>query len=238
MDATVIGQVVSVNVGQPRTIEWFGRQVRTAIWKAPVTGPVAVKGVNADGDDQADRRVHGGYDKAIYAYAQEDYEWWSDQLGLPLGPGTFGENLTTSGIDLAEAVVGEQWRVGSTVLEVSEPRSPCFKLGIRMGDADFKDQFDAAERFGTYLRIIEGGEVAAGAEIARLSRPAGPGRLTIGDMVQFDHRPTAEMLGRIAASEEVPERWRSLARRAILRHQADQAEDQAEAEADQAIQSP
>src|SRR4029079_17647984 len=131
------GVVVSVNVGLPRTVEWFGRQVTTAIWKEPVADAVAVRGVNLAGDDQADRRVHGGVDKAVYAYATEDYEWWAKQLGTALAPGTFGENLTVAGVHLGSRVVGEQWRVGTARLEVAQPRLPCFKLGIRMGDASF-----------------------------------------------------------------------------------------------------
>ena len=94
------GTVISVNVGAPRTVDWFGRRVKTAIWKSPVDGPVALQGVNFDGDDQADRRVHGGVAKSVYAYAIEDYWWWSDLLDEPLAPGTFGENLTLESIDL------------------------------------------------------------------------------------------------------------------------------------------
>jgi len=219
----VIGRVVSVNVGRPRTVEWFGREVRSAIWKAPVEGPIAVRGVNIDGDAQADLRVHGGYDKAIYAYANEDYQWWSAQLGTPLAAGTFGENLTTEGIELAAAVVGERWHVGSALLEVSEPRLPCFKLGMRMGDSAFVERFDDALRFGTYLRIVGEGEIAAGAEVTRIDRPAGGqsiGGLSIGDLAQAHHHPTIELLGKIAASPDVPEGWRAMAERALLRHQA------------------
>jgi MOSC domain-containing protein YiiM len=217
-ESVVIGRVRSVNVGRTQTTEWFGRKVRSAIRKAPVDGPVAIKGVNADGDQQADPRVHGGYDKAIYSYAIEDYRWWASQLGVDIGPGTFGENLTTEGVDLAEAVVGERWQVGSATLEVSEPRLPCYKLGMRMGDSAFVDRFDEASRFGTYLRIVGEGEITAGDEIVRVAHPAAT--LTIGDLVETHHRPTPALLGRIAASVEVPEPWRAMAARAILRHQA------------------
>src|SRR5881397_225869 len=118
------GRLLSVQVGRPRG---EGR-TRTAIWKEPVDGRVAVRGVNLDGDDQADRTVHGGPDKAVYAYAEEDTGLWAAELGRDLGPATFGENLTTRGIDVSGAVVGERWRVGSTLLEVSQPRLPCAKL--------------------------------------------------------------------------------------------------------------
>jgi len=127
---TQCGRVVSVNVGRPREIVVDGEVVRTSIWKDPVDGRVAVRGVNLAGDDQSDRRVHGGDRKAVYAYAREDLDWWSERLGQVLAPGTFGENLTTEGLDVAGACVGERWLIGSTLLEVTQPRLPCFKLEI------------------------------------------------------------------------------------------------------------
>ena len=156
--------VVSVNVGVPRSVIWQGRPVVSGIWKEPVDGPIEAFGVNLVGDDQADRRVHGGTDKAIYAYATEDYAWWAPITG-PLGPGTFGENLTTIGIDLNAASIGDRWRVGTALLEVAQPRQPCFKLGMRMDNVDFPGRFDAARRPGAYLRIIEPGHIAAGDRI-------------------------------------------------------------------------
>lgn len=214
-DSNGTGRVVSVNVGLPRTVEWFGRKVTTAIWKAPVDGAVPIADYNFEGDRQADGRVHGGPDKAIYAYAIEDYQWWSVPMGEDLGPGTFGDNLTTQGIDLRTVVVGERWQLGSTVLEVSQPRLPCFKLGIRMGDSGFVDLFDEVGRFGTYLRIVTYGAVTAGDAIARLDGPAGG--VTIADLVEAHHSPTPELMARIAAAEEVPESWRAHARRAVAR---------------------
>src|SRR5262245_36733341 len=116
------GSLLSVNVGGIRRFEYGGRPAQSAIWKAPAAGRVAARGVNLAGDVQADRAAHGGPDKAIYAYAVEDYRWWESELGRSLEPGEFGENLTTQGIDVTNALVGERWEVGSTVLEVSEPR--------------------------------------------------------------------------------------------------------------------
>src|SRR5215211_8761232 len=113
-----MGEVRSVNVGRPRPVGLRrGRTVRSAIGKAPVDGRVRVAGVNVEGDDQADRRVHGGPDKAVYAYAREDIAWWEGELGRELGPGAFGENLTVEGVDVSGAVIGERWRVGSVELE-------------------------------------------------------------------------------------------------------------------------
>jgi MOSC domain-containing protein YiiM len=164
-------RVLSVNVGGVRTLELGDRTITTAIWKSPVTGRVPVHGVNVSGDDQADRSVHGGEHKAVYAYAWEDTVWWQSELGRDLVPGNFGENLTLAGVDVADAVVGERWRVGSALLEVSEPRFPCFKLGLRMGDPKFLKRFADARRTGTYLRIVEEGEVGAGDPIETVARP-------------------------------------------------------------------
>src|SRR5262245_3260462 len=112
--------VISVNVGQPRPISYRGTQVQTGIFKEPVDARISARGSSLEGDEQADRSVHGGTDKAVYSYSREDYDWWEAELGRELEPGTFGENLTTSGIDLGQALIGEQWRVGTVVLEVSE----------------------------------------------------------------------------------------------------------------------
>jgi MOSC domain-containing protein YiiM len=166
------GRVESVNVGEPRPVEVDGRTVWTAIWKSPVDGRVPLRGVNLRGDDQADRTVHGGPDKAVYAYAIEDTEWWEGQLGGPLGAGAFGENLTVRGLPASEAVIGERWAVGSAVLEVAQPRLPCFKLGLRMGDPRFLKRFAAAGRPGAYLRVVQEGDIGAGDQIDALTRPA------------------------------------------------------------------
>lgn len=208
-------RVVSVNVGKPRTVDWHGRKVRSGIWKEPVNGPVEVRGVNLAGDDQADRRVHGGTHKAVYAYGADDYRWWSEKLGAELGPGTFGDNLTVDGYDLRTAEVGERWRVGTCVLEVSEPRSPCFKLGMRMGTADFVELFDVVGRYGTYLRIVEEGTVAAGDEVEVVSRPEE--RLTVVELAEATHTDDADLLARVAAHPAVAPRWAEAARRRLGR---------------------
>ena len=202
-------------MGQPRRVPWHDRIVTTAIWKKPVKGRVAAAGVNLVGDDQADRRVHGGSTKAIYAYAIEDYQWWSDEVGTPLSPGTFGENLTLAGIDLAAAVVGERWQVGSITVRVTEPRIPCFKLGIRMGDAAFVDRFGEAARPGTYLAIERGGDVGAGDPVQQLSSPHH--EITVGDVERAYHGHP-ELLRELADLEDLSEGWRSWARRHLDRH--------------------
>ena len=168
----------SVNVGLPRDVPSLSgrRVVRTAFWKFPVEGRVAIRGVNLEGDGQADRRVHGGPDKAIYAYAVEETRLWEAELGRELGPAPFGENLTTSGIAVSDALVGERWRVGTTLLEVVQPRLPCFKLDLKMGEAGFGRRFVAANRPGAYLRILEEGELGAGdaVEVVHLADDGAP----------------------------------------------------------------
>jgi MOSC domain-containing protein YiiM len=202
--------VVSVNVGRPRTVRWQGRDVVSGIWKEPVDGPIEAVGVNLDGDDQADRRVHGGPDKAVYAYATEDYDWWAGSL-RPLGPGTFGENLTTTGIDLTRAWIGDRWRVGTALLEVAQHRQPCFKLGMRMDDVHFPGRFEAARRPGAYLRILEPGLITAGDAI--VVSPAQQPAITVGTFTA-DH-VDERVLRQIVADDRIPERLRRAAARAL-----------------------
>jgi MOSC domain-containing protein YiiM len=168
----VSGRVESVNVGAPRSVRMNGHTVLTAIWKSPVEGRVPLRGVNLRGDDQADRAVHGGPDKAVYAYAIEETELWEAELEASLGPGAFGENLTVRGLPVSGAVIGERWAVGTALLEVAQPRLPCFKLGLRMGDPGFPKRFAGAGRPGAYLRVVREGDIGAGDPIDVVSRPA------------------------------------------------------------------
>jgi MOSC domain-containing protein YiiM len=209
-----IGRIVSVNVGQPRSVNWRGRTVTTSIWKQPVAGRRGLHGVNVEGDDQADRRVHGGPTKAVYAYAAEDYGWWGTVLGRPLEPGTFGDNLTVTGIDLAASVVGERWRIGTALLRVTEPRIPCFKLGVRMGDADFVGRFADAARPGTYLAIEAEGDVGAGDPIELVHRP--DHGVTIGTVERAYHGHP-ELRECLLDVGDLSEAWRNWARRALAR---------------------
>jgi MOSC domain-containing protein YiiM len=156
------GHLISVNVGTPKRVDTGRRIVETAIWKDPVEGRVKVRGVNLDGDRQADLTVHGGPNKAVYAYAIEETRAWEEELGRPLGAGAWGENLTTEGVDVSGAVLGERWRIGTTLLEVVQPRLPCFKLALKMGDPTFVRRFAQASRPGAYLKIVEEGDLGAG----------------------------------------------------------------------------
>ena len=210
-----IGALLSVNVGEPRQVEWAGKRVTTAIWKRPTDRRVQVEHDNLAGDAQADLRVHGGPDKAVYAYASEDYRWWEGELDSLLEPGAFGENLTTEGVDLNSAVIGERWSVGTTELEVAQTRQPCFKLGIRMGDAGFVQRFDGARRFGVYLRIRQTGELGVGDEIHLVSRPAhGLTAAAFADVI--DSGGPME-LRRLLEVDAVPEAMKAWARRQLDR---------------------
>jgi MOSC domain-containing protein YiiM len=168
-----MGHVVSVNVGLPRQISVRrGRPLMSSIVKEPVDGRIRATCANLEGDRQADLTVHGGADKAVYAYASEDIAWWAELLERPeVGTGWFGENLTTEGVDVTQSVVGDRWRIGDAEFEVSQPRLPCFKLGVRFGDPRMVRGFARASRPGAYLRIIDEGTVGAGDAIELLHRP-------------------------------------------------------------------
>jgi len=166
-----MSSVLSVNTGRIAPFETPKKVGRSAIVKTPVEGIVAVRGDLVGDDQQADKAVHGGPDQAVYAYARESYEWWEAELGHPLENGTFGENLTTEGIDVDDALIGERWKIGSTILEVTAPRIPCSTLASRMGDTKFVKTFAAGRRPGAYFRIIEPGELESGDEIEVISRP-------------------------------------------------------------------
>lgn len=185
-------RVVSVNVGRPRTVSHQGRSVRTAIFKEPVIGAVHVGRLNLDGDKQADLRVHGGEDKAVYAYPSEHYAYWAEQLGRAFPWGQFGENLTVEGLLEDDVYIGDVFRIGSVRLEVTQPRTPCFKLAMKMQVDDFVDRFAASLRTGFYLRVLEEGEVEAGAAIARSRR--GVGALKVRQAYRLRHEPVPDRL--------------------------------------------
>jgi MOSC domain-containing protein YiiM len=199
-----VAHIASVNVGRPAPLTFRrGRQVRSAIGKAPVTGSVRVEGVNVEGDEQGDRRAHGGPDKAVYAYAAEDSAWWAQELGREIRPGMFGENLTTVGLDVSGAVIGERWRAGTVELEVCQPRIPCFKLAARFGDPLMVKRFARAGRPGAYLRIATPGELAAGDTIEVLSRPDhGVTIALVSAAILLDE----ELLRTASAAPQLPER--------------------------------
>ena len=198
--------LLAVSVGRPTAIDHNGRPDKTAIWKTPVTSPVAARGVNLEGDDQADRHNHGGYDKAVYAYADEDRQWWENELDRTIDFGGFGENLTTTCVDVTNAVVGERWHVGSAVFEVSEPRVPCWKLNARMSDDRFIQRFNAAGRPGAYLRIIQEGVLQVSDPIEETHVP--DHGLTVGDIARiYVDRTGAERMLEVPMLSDVWKAW-------------------------------
>ena len=168
--------IVSVNLGLPRDEEWAGSLKRTAIKKDRVTGPVVVRTLGLDGDQVADTKDHGGTYQAVYAFAQEDLDFWTEQLGERVAPAMFGENLTTSGIDVNEALLGERWRIGTALLEVVDVRIPCSVFKNWLGVSGFDNtawvkRFAAEGRPGPYLRVLEEGVLQAGDPIVVEHKP-------------------------------------------------------------------
>ncbi len=218
-----IEKILSVNVGTAREFEYNNRPAKSAIWKSPVAGRIAARGVNLEGDDQADRKAHGGFDKAMYAYAIEDIQWWEQILGRSLVYGEFGENLTTQGIEVNNALVGERWEIGSTVLEISEPRIPCWRLGVRMDDKTFPRRFTEAMRPGPYLRIIVEGDVGAGDEIRVVEKPHHG--LTVRDVFRIytRDRNEVERLLDVAQISDAWKRWANDMLQKVKAHSKDAA---------------
>jgi MOSC domain-containing protein YiiM len=173
-------RLVSVNVSLPRPVEYRGGQVTTGIFKEPVQGRVLLRRLNLDGDRQADLTVHGGQNKAVYVYPAEHYPVWEQQLGRPLAPGQFGENFTTEGLLEDGVCLGDVFRVGGAVVEVTQPRMPCYKLGIKMQMPQFPKLFLQSGCVGFYLRVLEEGEVGAGDAIERVQ--GGVQGITIRDL--------------------------------------------------------
>jgi ferredoxin-NADP reductase/MOSC domain-containing protein YiiM/ferredoxin len=174
-------RLVSVNVGLPRDVEWEDRTVRTAIWKQPVPGRRMVRRVNIDGDDQADRMAHGGEHRAVLVYQLESYRYWQEQLERDdFTPGQFGENLTVEGLADDEVCVGNRYRIGDALFEVTQPRVTCYRVGIRMEEPAMPSLLVAHRRPGFYMRVLEEGEVGAGDEIVKVE--GGPEGLTVAEI--------------------------------------------------------
>ncbi len=202
-------KLLSVNVGLPREIEWKGKLVKTSIFKSPKLGPVAVSRLNLSGDGQSDLSVHGGLDKAVYAYPAEHYAFWREKLpDLDLTWGAFGENLTTEGL-LENAIhIGDTLRIGSAMFVVTQPRLPCFKLGLRLGREDIVGRFLGSERIGFYLAVIEEGEVRAGDLIELLA--ADNENVTVTDVVSLYGRNASNrgLLRKASDSAALPQSLR------------------------------
>ena len=177
----MMGVIVSVNVGLPQDVAWQGRTVRTAVWKTPVTGRIFARRLNLDGDGQGDLRGHGGEQRAIMVYQLDSYRYWASYLGRSdLVAGNFGENLTVEGLADNEVCIGDRFRIGGAVVEVSQPRDTCYRVGIRLNRPEIAALLVAHHRPGFYFRVIQEGEIGAGDRVEKLSD--GPERMTVAEI--------------------------------------------------------
>jgi MOSC domain-containing protein YiiM len=209
-------RLVSINVGEPADVEWNGRNVRTSIFKTPVPRRVQVTRVNVEGDEQSDLSVHGGPEKAVYAYPSEHYPYWRRELpdaNLPWG--AFGENFTTEGLLEAEVWIGDHYRVGAAEFVVTQPRIPCYKLGIRFGRPDMVKRFHQSRRSGFYLAVEREGEVGAGDTIERVAR--NDKRLTVADVVELYATDSSDrsLLEKASDHPSLPASWREYFRKRL-----------------------
>jgi ferredoxin-NADP reductase/MOSC domain-containing protein YiiM/ferredoxin len=207
--AAAAGRLLSVNVGLPRDVEWEGRTVRTAIWKDPVQGRRRVRRLNVDGDGQGDVRGHGGVNRAVFVYQIESYRYWQEHLGRDdFAYGQFGENFTVEGLADDEACIGDRYRIGSALFEVSQPRVTCYRVGIRTGEPQMPSLLVAHHRPGFYLRVLEEGDVQAGDAIELVER--GPEAMTVAEIDGLLYLPhhARRGLGRALRIPALSEGWK------------------------------
>jgi MOSC domain-containing protein YiiM len=218
--------LISVNVGLPREVRWRGRRVETGIFKQPVEGRVALRKLNLDGDRQADLSVHGGEYKAVYAYPIEHYDYWRSELpGQPLPMGAFGENFTVKGWLDEDVHLGDRFAVGSAEVVVTQPRMPCYKLGIRFGDDGMVKRFFESKRTGFYFAVTREGEVGAGDELKRVSED--PNRVSVPEIFRLyflEDYSSSDVLSieRALKVEAFPESWKEYFREQLERKAATQ----------------
>ena len=202
-------RIVSVNVGLPREVTWQGKVITTGIFKKPIKGAVMLRSLNLDGDKQADLSVHGGVDKAVYAYPVEHYEYWREQLpDMNLPWGMFGENLTTEGLIEDTIYIGDRFRIGEAEVMVTQPRLPCYKLGIKFGRADMVKKFLSSRRTGFYFAVLREGMVEAG----NLIEPMGRGEqgVSVADITRVFafEKDDLTTLQRAVSTEALPQNWK------------------------------
>jgi MOSC domain-containing protein YiiM len=203
-------KILSVNVGLPREVEWRGKAVRTSIFKSPVAGRVKVTKLNIAGDKQSDLSVHGGADKAVYVYPAGHYGFWRAEVpGVELSWGAFGENLTVEGaLDEGRVQIGDRFRAGSAEFIVTQPRMPCFKLGIRFNRPDMVKRFLHSRRTGFYLAVTREGELGAGDPFDLIAK--GDGGVSVADIVELyaADATNQELLRKATQLSALPESWR------------------------------
>lgn len=202
-------KILSVNVSLPKKVDFEGQKVITGIFKEPRVGRVMLKTLNLDGDKQADLTVHGGPDKAVYAYPIEHYEFWRKVYpDMKMPNGMFGENFTTEGLIEAEVNVGDVFRIGSSMVIATQPRMPCYKLGVKFGRIDILKKFLASGHSGIYFKVLEEGEVGAGDSIIKIKEDTS--RVGISDIVRLyaSDREDIKMMRRAVKVEALPEGWK------------------------------
>jgi len=203
-------KVLSANVGLPRQIAAGGRVVTTGIFKAPVSGRVKVHKLNLEGDAQADLSIHGGVDKAVYAYPSEHYAFWKRELpGMELPWGMFGENLTLEGALEDDAHIGDQFRIGTAILMVTQPRTPCYKLGIKFGRQDMLTRFPASGRTGFYFAVLQEGELGHGDQVELIERDKNQISVSTILSLYFNRElPDAKLVRQVLRVGALPSGWR------------------------------
>jgi MOSC domain-containing protein YiiM len=214
-------KLLSVNVGLPREVEWRGKIVRTSIFKAPVSGRVRVERLNVQGDRQSDLSVHGGADKAVYAYPSEHYAFWRKEMpDMDFPWGAFGENLTTEGLLEDKVHIGDRFRAGSAEFTVTQPRMPCFKLAIRFNRTDMVKRFLRSGRTGFYLAVIQEGDIGAGDSLDLVAEDNG--QVTVADVVGLYAADAGnqDLLRRASELSSLPESWREYFRERLWKPDA------------------
>jgi MOSC domain-containing protein YiiM len=202
-------KIVSLNVGRPRLVLRNGEPVSTGIFKEPVDGRIALRTLNFDGDRQADLTVHGGPHKAVYLYPSEHYAFWKQELpDMDLPWGMFGENLTSEGILEPETHIGDKFRIGSAELMVTQPRMPCYKLGIRFGRTDIIKRFQVSERSGFYLSVLKEGEVGAGDEIQLIEKNTSGVSVVDVTRLYSSDKANVDLIRRAIATKGLPDDWK------------------------------
>ena len=202
-------KILSLNVSLPREVTWQGKLVTTGIFKEPVNGPVMLRTLNLEGDQQADLTVHGGVDKAVYAYPSEHYSYWRTELpGVDLPWSMFGENFTTEGLLEETIYIGDRFRIGKTEVIVTEPRMPCYKLGIKFGRADIIKRFLASRRTGFYFAVAREGMVSPGNAVEFIGRDQQD--ISVADIIRLYafERGDVKGLRRVIEVEALPESWK------------------------------
>lgn len=209
-------RLLSISVGRPRLVRRNGEPVSTAIFKEPVEGRVKLRTLNLDGDRQADLSVHGGLSKAVYVYPSEHYDFWRTELPeMELPWRVFGENFTTVGLLEDELNIGDQLRVGSALVIVTEPRMPCYKLGIRFGRTDIIKRFLKSGRSGFYLAVLKEGEVGVGDQIEVVKQAEPSVRVSDVTRLYVSEKRDAQLLRRAIEAEALPQSWKDYFRRQL-----------------------